>query len=397
MKMATQFGLTLPPQVRVYAAFFLYSFSLGGLFPRLGEIQRGMGVGEGALGLALIGTALGTLLSLAFASRLLARMGYRCALLCLIPLISALYALASCASQPLWMFACLVLAGLCIGAVEVVVNVEADRVEHQLGRRIMNRAHGFWSLGFFAAGLLGAGVAQLGISPQMQLICEVPLVVLGTLLLLGSFDPAPLRHTAEAGRDQTHDAPHDTPHFALPTLAIMGLVCVTLSAMLLEGAGADWSAIYMRDAFGATPLWSGLAVAAGAGLQAILRLGADGLVERFGPVKVARTLLYVLGAGCLLVTLAPAPGWALLGLGMMGAGTACIFPLAMSAAAQRTDRPAAVNVASLAQTAFVVFLLAPPLLGQVAEHWGVRALYGVCLPFVLLSLASVRFLEAKRF
>ena len=45
--------------------------------------------------------------------------------------------------------------------VEIVVNLEADRVEHRLGQRIMSRAHAFWSIGFFGAGLLGAGVAQL--------------------------------------------------------------------------------------------------------------------------------------------------------------------------------------------------------------------------------------------
>lgn len=54
----------------------------------------------------------------------------------------------------------------------------------------------------------------------------------------------------------------EAPHFARPTWAIMALVCVTLSAMLLEGAGADWSAIYMRDVFAASPLVCGLAVAA---------------------------------------------------------------------------------------------------------------------------------------
>jgi MFS family permease len=58
----------------------------------------------------------------------------------------------------------------------------------------------------------------------------------------------------------------------------------------------------------------------------------------------------------------------------------------MSAAAQRTDRPAAANVASLAQLSFVSFLLAPPLLGFVAEQWGVRASFGLGLPLVLLSL-----------
>nr|WP_315426115.1 MFS transporter [uncultured Albidiferax sp.] len=383
-----RFGLALSPALRVFAAFFLYAFGLGSIFPRLGEIQHGMGVGEGALGLALIGTAAGTLVSLTFASRLLERIGYRRALLALTPMIAVFFAIASWATGPLVLFLCLVPAGLCIGLVEVVVNVEADRVEHQLDRRIMNRAHAFWSFGFFAAGLLGAGVSQLGISPQLHLAGMVPVVLVATLLLLGRFSPAPLREAGQA-------APEEPPHFARPTWAIMALVCVTLSAMLLEGAGADWSAIYMRDVFAAAPWVCGLAVAAGAFTQAVMRFFADGLVERFSPVLFARCLLSVLGCGALLVSLAPTPALALLGLGLMGVGTSGIFPLAMSAAAQRVDRPAAVNVAALAQISFVVFLLGPPLLGQVAEHFGVRTLYGVCLPFVLLSLLAAGSL-AKR-
>ena len=57
----------------------------------------------------------------------------------------------------------------------------------------------------------------------------------------------------------------------------------------------------------------------------------------------------------------------------------------MSAAAQRNDKPAAVNVASLAQISFITFLLAPPALGFVGEHLGMRAAFGVGLPFVILS------------
>jgi MFS family permease len=71
----------------------------------------------------------------------------------------------------------------------------------------------------------------------------------------------------------------------------------------------------------------------------------------------------------------------------MGVGTSVMFPLAMSAAAQRTDRPAATNVAALAQISFVGFLLGPPLLGFVAEHWGIRWTFGLGLPLVVLSLA----------
>jgi MFS family permease len=176
-------------------------------------------------------------------------------------------------------------------------------------------------------------------------------------------------------------------------MAIMVLVAVTLSAMVMEGAGADWSAIYMRDVFGAAPFVGGFAVAIGALAQGITRYFTDGFVERHSPSSVARVLLTILGIGVLLVLLAQASWVALLGFGLMGVGTSAIFPLAMSAAAQRTDRPAAINVAALAQTSFVAFLLGPPLLGFVAQHWGIRWTFGFGLPLVVLSFVMARALS----
>ena len=378
-------GLDLPPQIRVYGGFFIYAFSMGGIFPRLAEIQAALHVPQGIFGLSLIGTALGTLISLTFAAPLIEKLGHRLAL-GLIPLLAVLYTLASFAQGPLALFLLLVPTGVTIGCIEIIINLEADRVEHQVGRRIMNRAHGFWSLGFFAAGLVGAGFAQLGISPQLDLIIMIPVSLIGVALVLGKFTPAPHRDTA-------HAAP--PPRFARPTLAILVLVGVTLSAMILEGAGADWSAIYMRDEFHAAPFIVGFAAAVGAMLQATTRFFADGFVERFSPVAVARTLLTVLGIGSITVFFAPTDLIALIGLGLLGVGTAVIFPLAMSAAAQRTDRAAAINVAALAQLSFVAFLLGPPLLGFVAEHLGVRWSFGIGLPLVVLSFVAANALGRK--
>jgi len=242
----------------------------------------------------------------------------------------------------------------------------------------MNRSHAFWSFGFFSAGLLGALAARLGISPQWHLAGIVPLAALLILLLLGGFEAAPQR-------SGSNDQP--AHHFARPTLAIGTLVLFSLSGLVLEGAGIDWSAIYMRDVFSAVPFVSGLAVAIGAFAQGAARYVADRFVERHSPLVIARTLLAVLGLGTLMVTFAPASTVALLGFALMGVGTSVMFPLAMSAAAQRTDRPAATNVAALAQISFVSFLLGPPLLGFVAEHWGIRWTFGLGLPLVVLSLA----------
>jgi len=382
------FGIDLAPHRRIFAAFFLYSFGVGGFFPRLAEIQRTMGVAEGALGLALIGTAAGTLVSLSLAGPLIERFGHRRALLVLVPLIPACYALAAIAPGPLILFLCLFPAGLCMGAIEIVVNLEADRFEHQSGRRIMNRSHAFWSFGFFSAAILGAGLSQLRVSPALHLTLMVAVVLLATTVFLVRFEPAPGR--VNAGKDKA------TPRFARPTLAIVMLVTVTLSAMVLEGAGIDWSAIYMRDVFHSVPFITGLAVAVNVFAQALTRYVTDSYVEEHSPVAVARALLIILGIGDLLVFLAPSAWLALLGFAAIGVGTSAIYPLAMSAAAQRADRAAAVNVASLAQIAVVTFLLAPPLLGHVAERWGIRWSFGVALPLVLLSLAVSNVLRPQR-
>ncbi len=377
----------MTPAWRVCAAFFLYAFAIGGFYPRLPEIQRALGVGERALGFALIGTACGTLLSLTFASRLLERVGHRRALLALMALLPAFYAAASAAPGPLGLFALLLPTGLCIGAIEIIVNLEADRVEHQTGRRFMNRAHGFWSVGFFASGAVGASMSHWGVSPQMQLALTVPVQLTAIALLLGRFDPAPHR---EAG------ARHAAAAFAVPNRGVMALVALALSALLLEGAGIDWSAIYMRDVFNATPFASGMAVAVGALAQALARFVADQFVAKYQPVVVARALLATLGAGTLLVFIAPQSALALLGFALMGVGTSAIFPLAMSAAAQRTDRPAAINVAALAQISFTAFLLGPPLLGAVAQAAGIRWAFGAALPLIAVSWVAASALRQAR-
>jgi MFS family permease len=380
------FGLKLPPQQRVYGGFFVYSFCMGSLPPRLPDLQRAMGIEEGALGFGLIGAAAGTLISLSFAGPWLERIGYRRSILILIPLLAIFYATAVLAPGPLMLFLMLLPVGIVIGGIESILNLEADRTEHQIGRRIMNRAHAFWSFGFFAAGIISAVIAQFGVDFRLHLFLMIPVVIIATAVILGKFDPAP--HRTGASTDAA-------PRFAAPTLAIMLLVAVTLSAMIMEGAGMDWSAIYMRDEFMVSPFIAGLAVAIGAFAQAVTRYFADPFVERYSPTVVARFLLAVMFVGTLLVFFATSDWMALVGFAAIGMGTSVIFPLAMSAAAQRTDRPAATNVAALAQISFVAFLLGPPLLGFVAEHYGIRWSFGVGLPLIILSLFVAQSLGSR--
>lgn len=370
----------MPAQFRVYAAFFIYALTMGQIYPRLGDLQLQMGVAEGALGAALMGAALGTQISLMFAGPMIEKLGYRLCLIIAIPLLGLAETVATLATGPWFFFCFLMLAGMAIGVIEIIVNVEADRTEHAVGKRIMNRAHAFWSFGFFGAGAVGIAMKALDISPTLHLLIMAIFAGIVSFLLFRGFAPARSR-VAEDG---------EKPRFVLPTTGILLLVGFTLSAMVLEGAGADWSVIFMRDVFEVSPALNTTAFALGALAQALMRFFADGFVERYGPVNVARVLVLTLGVGAVLVTFAVHPAMALLGFALMGMGTSVVFPLAMSAAAQRTDRPAATNVAALAQLSFVSFLVAPPALGFIAEHFGIRWSFGIGLPLVLISLLLVK-------
>ena len=375
----------LAPQQRLYAAFALYSIALGSIFPRLPEIKKAMNVEEGTLGLALIGAPIGTLLALSFASPFIEKIGFRRLLLLAIPAASMFYAFATFAKTPLAFFLLLLPAGVAVGCLEIVINVEADRTEALLHRRIMNRAHSFWSFGFFIAGMIGATFAQIGITPQWHLIFVMVSVTVVSFLFLRNFKPAPRREETE----------QPATGLAIPTKPILVLVLVTLPAMLMEGAGIDWSAIYMDTTFSSSAFIAGIAVAVVTLSQGITRYFADSFVEKYSPISVGRVLLLCMTAGILLVLFPISAAVSLAGFAILGIGTSVLFPLAISAAAQRTDRPATVNVAALAQISFVTFLAGPPILGFVAEHWGLQWVYGFGLPLVLLSFLKVRALDSQ--
>ena len=183
--------------------------------------------------------------------------------------------------------------------------------------------------------------------------------------------------------------------FVIPTRAVMGLVILTLSPMLLESASIDWSVIYMRDVFSTPPFLNGMAIVMVAFTQFSVRYYADQFVEIYGSDKVSKISIIAMFIGVILVFFSNFPYLSLIGFAFIGGGSAVLFPLAMSAAAQKTDRSAAINVASLAQISFLVFLLAPPFLGYIAENFGIRISFGIGLPLIMLSWLFVSSLKSN--
>ena len=375
------------PKDAVFISFFLYAFSLGTLFPRLGDLQTQMDIDKATLGFALIGLPLGVQITLLFADRIVRSFNFRLVLMMGIPLLSISQVLATLSESAYTFAGILMLGGAAIAVIEVAVNLEADRVEAHIGHRIMNRSHAYWSFGFFGAGIVGAGFSQLGISPFSHFALITVLSSVLTILLFAKYDAAKARRQSVAEKNKG---------FVWPSQGIFLLVFFSLSAMLVEGASIDWSVIFMRDIFNTVPIVSGLSLALAAIAQGIIRYFADQFVDKYGPESVSlySLIAMVLGVGCVVFSFEPIT--ALLGFLLMGGGSAVIFPLAMSAAAQRTDKTPEENVASLAQFVFVIFLLAPPILGFVAEYAGLRWSFALCFPLLIVSFFTIHSLNVQK-
>ena len=113
--------------------------------------------------------------------------------------------------------------------------------------------------------------------------------------------------------------------FVIPSKKIMALVFFTLSAMLIEGAGIDWSVIFMRDIF-STLLINGMALFLGAAGQFIVRFNADNVVERIGSKNVAKLSISVMFLGLIFVSFSNFSYLVLFDF-LMGGGTALGFLL----------------------------------------------------------------------
>ena len=363
------------PHQIVFVGFFIYAFSLGAMFPRLDDIQTSLEIDKAELGLLLLCIPLGLQITLLFADRLVRAISLKNVICLGIPSICFTQFAAVAVNQIAFFAFFLIICGAFVAVVEVAINLEADRVEHALGSRIMNRSHAFWSIGFFSAAVVGALFSQFKVMLEIHFLLVCGIAFLLSKIIFEDYIVASPRHTNVT----------KIKKFSLPTGPIFVMVLFTMSAMLVEGASIDWSVIFMREIHSASPFISGFSLAMAAFSQALVRFFGDNLLNKFGPILISLASLFFMFLGIFLVVLSNSSTLAILGFLFMGAGSAVIFPMAISIAASRSDRPAETNVASLTQFAFGMFLLGPPILGFVGEAYSLRWSFSLCIPLLILS------------
>lgn len=355
------------------AVFFLNGFGFANWVPRLAEVKARVGLDEAGFGLTLLMLAIGALVAMPAVGAAVGRYGSRrptAASLLLFMLAPVAWSLAP---GPVLLGLGFLAIGAMAGALDVAMNAQAVDVERAAGRPVMSALHGMFSLGGLTGALASGVIIGLGLPLPLHMAL-VALVTLPPGLLACAFmlaDEAP--------------APAGGPAFALPGRGLIPIGVIAFAALLIEGAIADWSAIYLRESLDADARLAAWAFAAFQLTMAGGRFMGDRLIQRFGRVRLARMggLLAALGVAGLL--LLGQPWAAIAGFALVGLGIAATFPMTISAAAEGESRPGHA-VAAIATLGYTGFLIGPPTIGGLASL--------ISLPLALFLLPALAVLIA---
>ncbi|MFC8362616.1 MFS transporter [Streptomyces griseorubiginosus] len=368
----------------LYLFFFLPGIALSSWVTRTPDVRDQLGASTGQMGLILFGLSVGSMLGILCSGRLVARLGTRPVILLGTVLIVAatgvIGAGSAAASAPL-VTTGLFLFGAGIGAGEVAVNVDGADVERITGRPVLPTLHGCFSLGTVLGALAGmtATAAEVPVSWHLGVAA---LVATGMLLhasraLVGRVGLSTGTRTAEPVKGAAPQVWKDRK------LLLIG--AIVLAMALAEGAANDWLPLLMVDGHGLDATAGSLVYVGFAAAMTLGRFGGTYFLVRFGRAAVLRASAVSGAVGLVLVIFSDNVVIAAASVLFWGLGASLGFPVALSAAGDSGPEQTA-RVSLVAIIGYVAFLVGPPALGFLGDHYGLRSAMIVVLVFVASAI-----------
>ena len=369
-------------RVAVLTMFFVNGAVLGTWLPLIPAVQQKLGLNVSQLGIALLGVAVGAVITTPSTGWLVGRAGGRrvvtmaavvgCVVLPLLPLAPTLPVLT----------VALVVFGAALATMDVAMNIHGSVVEALYQRPLMSTFHAFYSIGGFAGALTSGGLAALSISPFDRALG--PALLLGAAVVVAhKWLPPAQTHTA---RTPPPRARSGVRRLSVP-LAALGLMA--FCSLLAEGASGDWSAIYLHKSLGTGTAFAATAFAAFSVAMAVGRLSGDWLTSRLGATRLLRGGGALAALGLTATLILGRPAVAVVGFGLIGLGLANVVPTLFSAAGRSRNLEPRLAISAVASTGYAGLLAGPPLIGFVAQAFTLtRALIVVDICCVLIALLA---------
>lgn len=376
-------------QIGVVAVFFAHGLLFASWTAHIPVVKSHIGLDDGMLGVALLGVPAGSLLAVAVSSAAIPRLGSR--------RLVQLALVGSCLTGPfvgltgtVWaLFAALVVWGLFQGLLDIAMTTQAVAVEKARERPIMNGMQASWSIGALIGAATGTAGVALGTPLALQLIIiGAPALVIGLWL-----STRMLRDTDRAA-DSSDDPGQIRRRRVTPLMLILG--GIAFATLLMEGAVADWSSVYLRESLDGGPAAAGLEYTSFALAMVIIRLFGNRLVARF-PVQVLLPILTgfaaVVFASGLAIGTVPA---ALIGFFVLGLGCGTVVPTVFSAAGRLHGSHPGFAVTVVSGIGWVGIFCGPPLIGLLSHATSLPAAFWL-IPLLTAHIAvGCRYVAALR-
>lgn len=372
---------TLRPRLATTAQFLANGTGIGLWASSIAPIKLTLGLSDAELGLALLAFAVGAILTMTVTGHIAARFGSaRVALLTGLAFAAALPLPALMPNLPTLAAAILVL-GACNGAMDVAMNGHGAIVERVRGRPIMSSLHAAFSLGCLIGSALGYRLLAAGYGSTATMGAASAFAF---VLILGSATSLPVAAAFTS---------EPAVGFALPSRAVLLVGALAFLCMFAEGATADWAAVYLVTVAGTTTALGALGFSSFAFAMTIGRLTGDFVVHRLGAARVVTLGAVLATCGLGLTLIMPRLEFALVGYALAGLGIANIVPVLFSAGGRSVPDHPAIGVAMAATCGYAGFLTSPPLIGMLANSFGLRvALIALALAMAGVALAARRVL-----
>ena len=378
----------------LWACFFLLGFVSLAWIPRIPEIKDALSLSHGQFGLVLLSSTVGSIPGAQIAGRVVHMYSSKLVVQISGALLPVGVFVVGLASNVQTLVLGLFITGFNVAFMDIAINGQAVEIEKHTKGRWMSSFHGLWSIGAFAATLVGGLVANF-VSPRDNLIV---IAIFGFLVYqFIAHYLLPAEHDGHLGEPGEGDA-GKVALFGRESLILWALGIGLMCSLIPESAAYEWGGILLQDDMG---IGKGLNASAAMTFSLAMiasRLLGDRAFEKWGHVNTVKYGGFIGGGlwgigmlvGIQLSETNKTLGLILVcaGFGAAGFGMGPFFPAFNLAAASIPGIAPSVGLARVGLIAIAAYFGGPTLVGLIAEVTSLPVAFA--FPVLLYMVAGLQ-------
>jgi len=366
----------------LFALFLLPGLGISSWVTRTPDVRNLLDASTAQMGFILFGLSVGSMIGILGSGPLVARFGTRRVIFTggvIVACGVAVIGIGSAIALPLLVAFGLGLIGLGMGGGEVAMNVDGAEVERLMRKSVMPTLHGFFSFGTVIGAIIGMALTAARFPVGWHLGITAAIMLVAIVFAIRYVPAGFAKHAPEHREHRTDQAP------VWRDVHLIMIGGIVLALAMSEGSAGDWLPLLMVDGHGFSDAIGSATYAIFAVCMTIGRFGGGWFVDRFGRAIVLAVSSVIAGIGLAIVVFVDNQAAAAIAVVLWGLGTSLGFPVAMSAAGDSGENPAA-RVSFTATIGYIAFLVGPPLLGVLGEHFGLRLAMLVVLALIAIAV-----------